>query len=94
MFLDNRQKLQGHATGLLGSGLPLLYRGFAGIQVTSEDRLADSLPLSNPYDPRGTIILGTARQDSSKRRIVALSMVPARCIPARALWIASKAGLL
>src|SRR5277367_1516004 len=35
-----------------------------------------------------------ARQVSSKSRIVALSIVPARAMPATALWIASKASLL
>jgi hypothetical protein len=37
---------------------------------------------------------GTTRQDWPKVRIVALSIVPALCIPATALWIASKASLL
>ena len=36
----------------------------------------------------------TDRQVSSKSRMVALSIVPARSIPATALWIASKASLL
>src|ERR1700723_482308 len=36
----------------------------------------------------------TARQVSSKSRMVALSILPARSMPATALWIASKASLL
>ena len=42
----------------------------------------------------GGISDGAVRHDSSISRMVALSMVPARCSPWAALWIASKASLL
>ena len=40
------------------------------------------------------MVSGMVRQESSKPRILCLSMVPARYMPAAALWIALKASLL
>ena len=42
----------------------------------------------------GAICSGSYRHDASKLRIVALSIVPARCKPSAAVWMASNASLL
>ena len=47
MLLDDGQELERHAAGFLGARLPLLYWGFAGIQIPGEDGLAHLLALAN-----------------------------------------------
>ena len=45
MLLNDREELKGDPTWLLGSGLPLLNRRLAGIEVAGEDRLTDTKTL-------------------------------------------------
>src|SRR3989337_2586430 len=50
VLLDHGQQLERHAAGPLGTGLPLLYRGLAGVQIAREYRLADMRPLADSLD--------------------------------------------
>ena len=52
VLLDHRQQFERHAAGPLGAGLPLLYRGFAGVQIAREYRLTDMRALADPLDLR------------------------------------------
>lgn len=55
VLLDDGEQLQGHAAGALGSGLPLLYRRFAGVEVARKYRLADLVGLAQTPDILGRI---------------------------------------
>jgi hypothetical protein len=68
MLLDDCKKLKGHATGLLGPGLPLLYSRFARVEVAREHRLADPKSLAQFLD-----LLRVETRRSSKT-IAVLSM--------------------
>ena len=80
VLLDHRQQLERHAAGPLGAGLPLLYRGLAGVQIAREYRSSDMRPLADSLDLFRMDRRREVRHDSSNSRMVALSMVPARCM--------------
>src|SRR5271156_2614208 len=61
MFLHDREELECHSAWPLRSGLPLLNRRFAGIEVTGENRLADAKTLAQLFD-----LLGIERRRSRK----------------------------
>jgi hypothetical protein len=50
VLLHHGQELESHTARSLGSGLPLLHRGFACIQVAGKDRLADAMALAKLLD--------------------------------------------
>ena len=54
MLLDYCQELEGHSTGLFAARLPLLNSGFAGIEVSGKNRLADMCLLTNMFDLVGS----------------------------------------
>ena len=80
--------------GLFGPGLPLLNRAFAGVEVAGKHGLTDLVALAELLDRRRRDVGVTARQVSSKSRIVALSIAPTLNIAEADEWIASKASLL
>ena len=94
MLLDYCQELEGHSTGLFAAGLPLLNSGFAGIEVSGKNRLADMCLLTNMFDLVGAKVDGTTKQDSSNWRIVVWSIAPTFCKAAAEAWMAAKASLL
>src|ERR1035441_7719825 len=61
VFLDDSQELERHAAGLLGAGLPLLHRGFTGVQVAGKDRLADAMALAKLLDLAGLECGGSSK---------------------------------
>ena len=94
VLLDDGEELDGHAAGLFCAALPLLHRGLAGVEEAGKDRLADGWLTRIRLICSGAKLSGTARQDASKCRIVALSSAPTLNIVEAEEWIASKASLL
>ena len=50
VLFDHGKQLERHAAGPLGSGLPRLYGGLAGVQIAREYRLTDMRPLADSLD--------------------------------------------
>src|ERR1035441_8127479 len=65
MLLDYHQQLQSHATRLFRAGLPLFYRGLAGVQVAGKYRLADPLAFAKLFD-----LMGLDRSGNRQARFI------------------------
>jgi len=94
VLLHYGEEFQGHAARPLGARLPLFDGGLAGVEIASEDGWLTPWRSRSFLISRGLMGAGTDRQEASKLRMVALSMVPARYMPETLLWMASKASLL